>query len=153
DVPWTYVSVPPASKFLFGNPLLGLQWADTVVEHLSLFFGGMIGIPVHASPDAEGFLAAERASSVRAYQGYGRFSPRSLPIVIRTGFRLIFAPVFFRFEATPTIFGPLNPNAKPPDLPKVGDEFGVRSDFKLQNGSALVLLDQINDIGVRAEFG
>jgi hypothetical protein len=154
DVPWTYVAVPPNSKFLFGNPMIGLQWADSFADrHVGIFAGAMIGIPVHANPDAEGFVAAERAASIRAYDGFGRFSPRSLPIVIRTGTRLIFAPFFVRIEITPTIFGPLTPNAVPPDLPKVGEEFGLRSDFALQTGSTLVMLDQSNEFGIRASFG
>jgi hypothetical protein len=154
DVPWTYVSVPPeSSKFLFGNPLLGVHWADSFAGHVGLCFGAMIGIPVHANPDRDGFVAASRASSIRAYEGFGRFSPRSLPIVIRTGTRLIFPPVFVRFEANPTIFGALNPNAEPPELPKYGDEFGVRGDFGLQTGKTIVLLDQINEVGLRASFG
>jgi hypothetical protein len=154
DVPMAVVSVPPdAPQFLFGNPLLGLQWADSIVSHVSLFIGAQIAIPVNSNPSLEGFLNAERAGSIRAYEGLGRFSPRSLPIVIRTGTRLIFAPFYFRIEVTPSIFAPLNPNAEALELPKVGEEFGVRSDFGLQTGSTVVMLDQINDVGIRADFG
>ena len=154
DVPMAVVSPPPdAAQFVFGNPLLGLQWADGIVSHLSLFIGAQIAIPVNANPALDRFVAAERAGSIRAYEGLARFSPRSLPIVIRTGTRLIFAPFYVRIEATPTIFAPLSPNAEALKLPPVGEEFGVRSDFGLQNGATVVMLDQINEFGLRADFG
>jgi hypothetical protein len=154
DVPMAFVSAPPdTDQFVFGNPLLGLQWADGIVPQVSLYVGGMIGSPVNANPSQAGFLAAERAGSIRAYEGLARFSPRSLPIVVRVGTRLIFSPVYFRIEFAPSIFGPLTPNGEAIKLPDVGEEFGVRSDFGLQTGSTVVLMDQINEVGLRAEFG
>jgi hypothetical protein len=120
---------------------------------MTLFVSAMIGIPVNSNPNLEAFMTAERAGSIRAYGDLARFSPRSLPIVARVGTRLIFAPVFFRIEFAPSIFGPLNPNSPTLELPKVGDDFGVRKDFGLQTGSTVVLLDQSNEIGLRSDFG
>jgi hypothetical protein len=156
DVPFAYVDVPgPGSseQFLFGNPLLGLQWADTIAGPMTLWVSGMIGIPVNSNPNLEAFMTAERAGSIRAYGDLARFSPRSLPVVVRVGTRLIFSPFFFRIEFATGIFGPLNPNNAPLKLPKVGDDFGVRSDFGLQTGSTVVLLDQSNEVGLRSDFG
>ena len=37
-------SVTDPTLFTFGNPLLGFMWSDSIVNHLNLFIGGMVGM-------------------------------------------------------------------------------------------------------------
>jgi hypothetical protein len=154
DVPFSYASVPPSeSKFLFGNPLIGAHWADSIAGHVSLFAGAMVGIPLTAGADLASIVAAERIGSIRGYAGLARFAPRTLPIVVRAGFELIFAPFYMKVDFLPTVLAPLGSEPSAATLPNKDNEFGLRPDLGIATGQTVVLMDQGNEFGLRADFG
>lgn len=154
DVPFSYASVPPdESRFLFGNPLLGAHWADSVAGHVSIFAGAMVGIPLTPGADLAGVMAGERIGSIRGYAGLARFAPRTMPIVVRTGFELIFAPFYVKIDFTPTVLTPLSREPLADKFPNKDNEFGLRPDLGIATGQTVVLMDQSNEFGLRADFG
>jgi hypothetical protein len=127
---WAYADIPPNSdRGLFGNPVLGLHFADSASRVVSYFIGGSLAIPVNADLSNEGFNAASYVASIRAYAGLNRFIPSAFPLTFRGGIEIISAPLFVRIDLAPTFLIALN---------------RVRT---------TVVLDQGNEIGLRARFG
>jgi hypothetical protein len=131
DISWAYADIPPTrDRGVFGNPVLGLHFADSISKVVHYFVGGSLAIPVNADPSDLGAFTASYVASIRAYAGLNRLLPRAFPLTFRGGIEIISAPLFVRIDLAPTFLIALNNRV-----------------------STSVVLDQGNEIGLRARFG
>jgi hypothetical protein len=143
DVPWAYASIPGyTSRGLFGNPLLGLHFADSISDRVSFYIGGGLGIPVHGSADPfdpldQTFDVASYVASIRAYAGLARFAPSLFPMFFRGGLEILSAPLFARIDLTQSILIALHRYVDTSVLLDLGGEFGLRARFGLLGGLRL----------------
>jgi hypothetical protein len=127
DIPWAYLSVPALhDRGLFGNPLVGVHYSDSLSPTLSFFVGGALGVPVNANPDGLDRDAASRSGSIRAFSGLARFAPEAFPVIFRGGLEIGAAPIFARFDLVPTVLIALNGRARTIFVVDQGNEVGFR---------------------------
>jgi hypothetical protein len=138
DIPWALASFPLArDRGAFGNPLVGLHYADSISKNLSFFVGGGLGIPVNADPSSVAVSTDLYIASTRAYSGFARFAPRAFPLLFRGGLEVSAAPFFARFDLAPTFLIALNGGADTSVLLEQGNEIGLRARYGLLGGLRL----------------
>jgi hypothetical protein len=143
DIPWAYASIPGnPDRGIFGNPLVGLHFADSISRRASFYVGGALGIPVHPSADPNypfdtTYGTASSVASIRAYAGLARFAPTRFPMIFRGGFEIISAPLFVRIDLAQSILIALERTVNTDVLFDVGTEFGLRARFGLLGGLRL----------------
>ncbi len=132
----------------FGHITLGAHYADTPIEVLSWWAGGVIAIPTHLAAidptdgdDAPAAAAAGMAVASRAYSEPHRFAVLHLPI--RPGAGIEVRPVDFLFIRTEWWFGQYIPLT---DDPGFGLFFLADNDFEF-------IWEWPTEIELRAPFG
>ena len=131
DISWAFASFPATpDRGAFGNPMIGLHYADSVSKTVSFFVGGALGIPVNADPSDAGVFTDTYVGSIRAYADLARFAPRAFPLTFRGGIEISAAPFFARFDLAPSFL------------------IGLQ-----RNPGTIVVIDQGNDLGLRAKNG
>jgi hypothetical protein len=102
------------ATFVFGNPTVGVHWADTINEKVSAFAGGTFTVStlITDSPldddSQEAYAARGFAFATRAYADIQRFFPDYVFLRGRGGLEVRILPVlYYRFEALPIIAIPV----------------------------------------------
>lgn len=147
EVPWAGVfgaERNTESKFVFGNPALGVHWADKVSPDVVVFAGGSIAISTLISGDRgeidlDDYLFRLYASVNRAYLDLHRFLPEFVFLRPRGGAEIRLSPSFrYRGDLTPMIMIPVGEGADEVEVfIEHGSEFEGRSDGGVGGGLRL----------------
>ncbi len=124
EVPMGYRDVGANKNFIFGNPMVGAHWADSVSSRVGFFAGVALAVSTFignesSNPFDNGVVEQYRPRSAafesRAYADGQRFLPDSLFLRARFGLEVRIIPeLFYRAEIAPMGVSPLGHVRAPP---------------------------------------
>ena len=117
DIPWAFADPDSGDTvFAFGNPTVGVHWADSLNEKLAAHAGGTFTVATMFSDRDtffdndynERYLTRVLATANRAYADFHRFLPEYAFLRARGGIELRILPVlYYRLEVAPLIAIPI----------------------------------------------
>jgi hypothetical protein len=159
DVPWAIHSPDRGdSRFVFGNPTVGVHWADFVNEKLAAYAGGTLTIATMLSDNGAIFSSDfnERrftrnvATFARAFADFHRFTPEYVFLRGQGGIELQIAPVlYYRVEGVPIIAIPASEIAQDAAfLLEIHNTFEARGRSGVGGGLHLQAVLNTNEFGL-----
>jgi hypothetical protein len=155
DLPFAYGAISfdrgPLSEdfqddgFAFGNPTVGVHYADTLTRNVALLAGGTISVSPNlglilfnsdGDDDSGRFYATYLSSASRAYFDEHRIAPEYLFIRPRVGVEARFASVFYyRGDLAPVVWIPIGEYVEDTELVlDQGNELEARANIGLGGG-------------------
>lgn len=160
DIPWAIwdrgFSRNHDSTFVFGNPAVGVHWADTVHPKISVFAGGTLSVSTLISDDIVSaadrtnlYITRGAASATRAYADLHRFTADSFFVRARGGMEIRIVPVlFYRLELTPILaIGVSNFNDDADFVMELHNEIEARAPIGVGGGMHLQAVFVTDDPG------
>lgn len=131
----------------FGNPTLGVHFADAPARHFSYFLGASLTAPVLQDPSDEAGNAAFYGQRNRGYYDADRFVKGHMAARLAVGMELQGArPFILRGEVRPVVYIPTS--NKHPAFPK--DRTGLPT---TDAGDTAVTVEHALDLELRADVG
>lgn len=134
-------------KLGFGNPTVGLHFADSPVRDLSYFVGASFTAPALHDPGHEVRDAAFYGQRIRGHYDADRFTRGHMAARVSVGMELqSLRPLVLRGELRPVVYIPTNDRY--PTFPK--DRVGLPT---MRDGDTAVTIEHAIDVEIRSDMG